>query len=135
MKAFSCPRCRGQQKRLGERCIQCGADLTALVRIVERADAAHDAAVRAARAGRWAEAGEQASVALAFVPDDVDTVVLLAKITHRQGRRKRSVELWERAAELDPDRADVPLALAELRKPAARLPARRAKRKRRSGGR
>jgi predicted Zn-dependent protease len=135
MRVFSCPRCRGQQKRLGERCIQCGADLTALMRIVERADAAHDAAVRAARAGRWAEAGEQASVALAFVPDDVDTIVLLAKIAHRQGRRKRSAELWERVGELDPDRADVPVALAELRKPAARVPARRSKRKRKSGGR
>ncbi|HLU60191.1 MAG TPA: hypothetical protein VKZ81_32420 [Pseudonocardia sp.] len=135
MNSYSCPRCRGQQERLGERCVRCGADLAPLARIVERADAAHDAAVRAARAGRWAEAGEQASIALALVPDDVDTIVLLAKITHRQGRRKRSAELWARAGELDPGRTDVPIALAELRKPVVRAPARRAKKKRRAGGR
>lgn len=115
--AVSCPRCRRPQRRLGERCAQCGTDLTALVRIVERADGAYDTAVRAARAGRWAEAGEQASVALAFVPDDVEATVLLAKITLRQGRRERSVELWERAGELAPDRDDVPVALAALREP------------------
>ena len=115
--AVSCPRCRRPQRRLGERCAQCGTDLTALVRIVERADGAFDAAVRAARAGRWAEAGEQASVALAFVPDDVEATVLLAKVSQRQGRRERAVELWERAGELAPDRADVPVALAMLREP------------------
>lgn len=116
--AVSCPRCRRPQRRLGERCAQCGTDLTALVRIVERADGAYDAAVRAARAGRWVEAGEHASVALAFVPDDVDATVLLAKVTQRQGRRGRSAELWERAGELAPDRSDVPVALAALREPA-----------------
>lgn len=121
MTAVNCPRCRRPQRRLGERCAQCGVDLTALVRIVERADGAYDAAVRAARAGRWAEAGEQASVALAFVPDDVDAVVLLAKVAERQGRRERSVELWERAGELAPDRSDVPVALAALRTPVGPL--------------
>jgi hypothetical protein len=125
MTAVSCPRCRRPQRRLRERCAQCGADLTALMRVVERADGAYDVAVRAARAGRWAEAGEQASVALAFVPDDVDAIVLLAKVAQRQGRRERSAELWERAGELAPDRADAPVALAALRTPVG--PAERAR--------
>lgn len=125
MVTVSCPSCRRPQRRLGGRCAQCGADLTALVRVLERADGAYDDAVRAARAGRWAEAGEHASVALAFVPDDVDATVLLAKVTQRQGRRERSIELWERVGELAPDRADVAAALRVLRSPVG--PAQRAR--------
>jgi hypothetical protein len=115
--APTCPRCRHAPRSAAQRCPRCGADLTALLRIVGRADAAYDAAVRAARSGDWAEAGEQASVALALVPDDVDALVLLAKTTARQGRRARSADLWERVGELAPDRADVPVALAALRAP------------------
>lgn len=117
MPALTCPRCRHAQRSAVERCPRCGADLTALLRIVGRADTAYDAAVRAARSGDWAEAGEQASVALALVPDDVDALVLLAKTTARQGRRARSVHLWERVGELAPERTDAPVALAALRAP------------------
>lgn len=110
-RAVVCPRCRNATSEPVSPCPRCGGDLTPLVRLVALADTRFDAAVRAAREEHWDDAAEHAAVALALLPDDVDAMVLLAKVSYRQGRRERAVALWTDAAAIAPHRTDVAAAL------------------------
>ncbi|WUH99951.1 hypothetical protein OHR68_41795 [Spirillospora sp. NBC_00431] len=127
-----CPRC-GRRGELFARCPDCGADLRPLLQVMALADEHFNAAVVQARARQWQNAAEHLAVARALSPMDVDVVVLLAKVRHRQGRRRAAEAraLWQRALELDPDRADARAALESTDlapKQRRRAPARRARR-------
>jgi hypothetical protein len=83
-----------------------------------------------ARARRWHRAAEHLAVTRALSPNDVDAIVLLAKVRYRQqgGQRAEAGHLLQRALELAPDREDVRAALEKLVRP---QPQRRQGRKRR----
>ncbi|MGH4023074.1 MAG: hypothetical protein ACRDRV_00645 [Pseudonocardiaceae bacterium] len=85
--------------------------------MVDLANHHFNAALGAARAQDWHRAAEHGAVTLALQPDDVDAIVLLAKISRSQGRRDRSRQLWQRAGELAPQRSDIQRALAQASKP------------------
>lgn len=85
--------------------------------MVDLANHYFNQAVRAARAGDWHRAAEQGAVTLALHPDDVDAIVLLAKVSRRQGRSDRSRQLWQRALELAPQRPDVQRAVEQGSQP------------------
>jgi tetratricopeptide (TPR) repeat protein len=108
---LACPWCRCALAAVSPHCPGCAADLRPLVQVADLADRHFNAAVRAARAGDWHRAAEQVAVTLALHPEDLDAVVLLAKISRRQGRRERSRQLWERALELAPHRPDIQRAV------------------------
>ncbi|MGH3795779.1 MAG: hypothetical protein ACRDSP_12920 [Pseudonocardiaceae bacterium] len=102
---------------MAPRCPGCGADLRPLVQVVDLANYHFNEALRAARAGDWHRAAEYGAVTLALQPDDVDAIVLLAKISRGQGRRERSRQLWQRASALAPRRADIQRAVEEIAQP------------------
>ncbi|MGH3828981.1 MAG: hypothetical protein ACRDRS_00800 [Pseudonocardiaceae bacterium] len=116
-QAITCPRCRQQLSSVGPRCPHCDADLQPLLQVTELANRYFNDGLRAARAGHWHLAAEHVAVTLALQPDDVGAMVLLAKISRRQGRRERAVQLWEMASQLAPHREDIRAALANSRRP------------------
>jgi hypothetical protein len=109
--AVACPGCRRSLASVSPWCPGCGGDLRPLVQLVDLANHHFNEAVRAARARDWHRAAEHGAVTLALQPDDVDAIVLLAKVSHRQGRRNRSWQLRQRALELAPQRPDVRRAI------------------------
>jgi tetratricopeptide (TPR) repeat protein len=113
--AIDCPRCR-RRTALRASCSTCGTDLQPLLRTAALADEYFNRALSQARRLQWQDAAEHLAVVLALRPSDVDALVLLAKVRHRQGRRRaeEAKSLWQRALELDPDRQDARAALELL---------------------
>lgn len=116
-QAVTCPRCRRHLPSAVPRCPHCATDLRPLVQLAALADRHFNDGVRAALAGRWNRAAEHVAVTLSLQPDDLDAVVLLAKIALRQGRRERSRRLWEQALGLAPHRDDIRAVVAQARRP------------------
>ncbi|MGH3941991.1 MAG: hypothetical protein ACRDTG_25895 [Pseudonocardiaceae bacterium] len=115
--AFACPWCRRALAAVSPQCPGCAGDLRPLVQVMDLANGHFNEAVRAARAGDWHRAAEQVAVTLALQPEDLDAIVLLAKISRRQGRAERARQLWQRALELAPDRLDLQRAAAQSAAP------------------
>lgn len=111
--ALACPWCRCALAAVSPQCPGCAGDLRPLVQVRDLANGHFNEAVRAARAGDWHRAAEQVTVTLALQPEDLDAIVLLAKISRRQGRGERARQLWERALELAPERLDIQRAAAQ----------------------
>lgn len=119
---IDCPLCGRTLTAPAPRCSVCRGDLRPLAQIAAVADEHFNKAVALARAEQWNAAAEHLAVTRALSPGDVDAVVLLAKVRHRQrgGRRAEARELLERALELAPDREDVRSALEEAARPPRR---------------
>ncbi|NUR00947.1 MAG: hypothetical protein HOY79_31790 [Streptomyces sp.] len=130
---IDCPLCGRTLTEPAAECPACRGDLRSLAQIAALADEHFNKAVAAARALRWDSAAEHLAVTRALSPGDVDAIVLLAKVRHRQrgGQRAEEVRrLLRRAQELAPDREDVGSALEEAARPRHRRRQRRSKRRR-----
>lgn len=122
MSAVDCPLCGRPLTALARECPVCHGDLRPLAQIAALADEHFNQAVRLARAERWHSAAEHLAVTRALRPNDVDALVLLAKVRHRQrgGQRTEASQLLRRALELAPDREDVRSALEDSARPRRR---------------
>jgi cytochrome c-type biogenesis protein CcmH/NrfG len=111
----TCPMCEAPQPVPADSCPSCHGDLRPLLRLADLADWHYNQAVAAAHTRHWSTAAEHLTVTMALRPDDVDALVLLGKVRLHQRRRQRALEIWQRAGELAPDRADIPAAVAAVR--------------------
>ncbi|MGO4425117.1 hypothetical protein AB4Z54_42145, partial [Streptomyces sp. MCAF7] len=114
-------------------CPECRGDLRPLAQIAALADEHFNKAVALARAQQWHSAAEHLAVTRALSPNDVDAIVLLAKVRYRQRGRQRAEarQLMERALELAPDREDVRSAVEEAARPQRQGQQRQQRRQRR----
>ncbi|AZM49746.1 hypothetical protein DMB38_31755 [Streptomyces sp. WAC 06738] len=115
MAVIDCPLCGRALAALVPECPVCRGDLRPLAQVAALADEYFNQAVALARAQRWQSAAEHLAVTRALRPNDVDAIVLLAKIRYRQrgGQRAEATGLLRRALELAPDREDVRSALEQ----------------------
>ncbi|MFE7270060.1 hypothetical protein [Streptomyces sp. NPDC057623] len=119
MAVINCPLCGRTLRAPAPECPVCRGDLRPLAQIAALADEHFNKALALARARQWHGAAENLAVTRALSPNDVDAIVLLAKVRHRQrgARRAEARQLLERALELAPDRDDVRSALEEAARP------------------
>ena len=109
-----CPLCRGRRRTGTDRCTECQGDLRLTLVLSDLANWYFNLAVVAARSRQWRKAAEHLVVTLALAPDDVGALVLLGKVRCRQHRQAQALQLWNRARELAPDRADIAQAIESL---------------------
>jgi tetratricopeptide (TPR) repeat protein len=116
---LNCPLCGRTLTAPASECPVCRGDLRPLAQIAALADEHFNKAVALARAEQWHRAAEHLAVTRALSPNDVDAIVLLAKVRYRQrgGQRAEATQLLRRALELAPDREDVRSALEEAARP------------------
>ncbi|ORT53642.1 tetratricopeptide repeat protein [Streptomyces sp. CB03238] len=119
MAVINCPLCGRTLTAPVPECPVCRGDLRPLAQIAALADEYFNKAVALARAQQWHSAAEHLAVTRALSPNDVDAIVLLAKVRYRQrgGRRAEARQLLQRALDLAPDREDVRAALEEAARP------------------
>ena len=119
MAVLDCPLCGRPLAALTARCPMCQGDLGPLAQLAALADEHYNRAVALARDHQWQGAAEQLAVTRALRPNDVEAIVLLAKVRYRQGGRRRAeaARLLRQALDLAPDRADVRAALDEAARP------------------
>ena len=122
MAVIDCPLCGRALTAPAPECPACCGDLRPLAQIAALADEHFNKAVVLARAQQWRSAAEHLAVTRALSPNDVDAIVLLAKVRHRQrgGERTEVGRLLRRALELAPDREDVRVALEQFARPQRR---------------
>ncbi|KMS70333.1 hypothetical protein ACM01_32050 [Streptomyces viridochromogenes] len=132
MAVINCPLCGRTLRAPAPECPVCRGDLRPLAQVAALADEHFNKAVVLARAQQWHGAAESLAVTRALSPNDVDAIVLLAKVRYRQrgGRRAEVRQLLERALELAPDREDVRSALEETARPQRRARQGRQRRRR-----
>ncbi len=106
-----CPLCRCRPRAVAERCTECQGDLRLMLVLSDLANWHFNNAVAAARATRWRTAGEHLAVTLALAPDDIGALILLGKVRYHQRQPDQTIELWNRARELAPDRTDISRAI------------------------
>jgi tetratricopeptide (TPR) repeat protein len=100
--AYPCPRCQRSVRLQLTRCPYCKVDLEELALLGEARDIWFNEGLAAARQGRWAEAVQRLSVALAYIPADPGAWVLMGKAYARLSAKDAAKSCFARALALVP---------------------------------
>jgi tetratricopeptide (TPR) repeat protein len=111
---MKCPVCRAAYRSgsANQACRRCGADLSALVQLHDRAIWHYRQAIQAFQAKDYETAIAQINQAIALQSSNADFHALAGQLWALQGELWQAIDAWKRARQLDPQQ---PIAQAGLR--------------------
>lgn len=102
---MNCPVCEYSNYN-GGKCPSCGTDATNLVRLSELPNVYYNKAIELIKKDKLKEAQEALVTAVGVASDDVDSIILLGKVSAEIGEYEKAVLYLNRAVELDKGREE-----------------------------
>lgn len=97
-------------------CAKCGEDLTSFAKLYFLPAYYYNQGLKAAQNGQLDEAIKNLQVSVSLDPSEIDTLVVLGKVSAINGNYERAIEYWQQALEINPNNSEANLCIEKAAK-------------------